>query len=110
MQFTRKKIARASFTSNTSTEIQYLIRYARRVGLTANIIHKDRIQDMPYPSLIGTTLGINTGHFVALLNVQEGKVTVGYPLIGQLEMFIEEFNEHYYSHKFGIHFSKYQDF
>lgn len=103
---TEREIAQASFTSGSSTEIWYLIRYIRNLWHKADIIHTDKIQNLPTPSLIGTTVLSSYGHFISILDNKDWMLTIWDSITWGKKLSIEKFNKIYKFHWYGIHIYK----
>jgi len=104
-----KDVARASFSSATSTENWYLIRYARKNGLKVDILNKNSIIDVPVPSIIGTYIYGGIGHFVTVLGKEGECFVIGDPLKGRLLLTESEFNKDYTFSKFVMYMEKIGD-
>jgi len=95
MKRTEQEIARASYSCASGTELWYLVRYARRQGLPVTCRHEPSISQVNCPAVIGTGVG-RFGHFIAILNEENGRITVGDPLIGRIIMTEAEFASRYH--------------
>lgn len=99
---TEEEISKKAFTSGTSTEIWYLIRYARKEGLKVKVYKNKDIKETETPAIIGTKLGENIGHFITILSIKDNKLIIGDSLEGKKEMTEEEFLKEYRYEKIGI--------
>lgn len=103
---TERDVAQASFTSNSSTELWYLIRYVRNLWLKADIIYTDKAENLPTPSLVWTTVMSSYGHFISLLKNKDWIFTIWDSISGKKELSIKKFNKIYEFHWYGIHIYK----
>jgi len=101
-----EEIARASFSSSSGTENWYLIRYAEKNGLKTEVLYKNRLEDVPVPSIIGTYINGRIGHFITILGKEGDRFVVGDSLKGKLLLTEKEFNEHYTFSNFALHIKK----
>lgn len=82
---TELEIARASFTTRSGTENWYLLRAIRRRGVAAHyVVTAPGVENIQYPAIAGVKLsgGGGTGHFIAILDEQNGEIITGDPMIG----------------------------
>lgn len=81
---TEKEIARGAYTGMTGTESWYLLRYARRHGLTA--VYRDGVSlaEVSAPAILGVKVDGGAGHFIILLGREHGRMAVGDPLSGKI--------------------------
>ncbi|MHB9023592.1 MAG: cysteine peptidase family C39 domain-containing protein [Armatimonadota bacterium] len=83
---TEREIARACYSCGTGTELWYLIRYARRHGLQAELLSAPRPEEIPVPSLVGVQIGRGyiraAGHFITVLENKGDQITIGDPMTG----------------------------
>ncbi len=79
-----KEIARGAFSAMTGTENWYLLRYARRRGLRARVVHVAGVEEVKAPAILGVRLGGGVGHFIVLLGREHGRLAVGDPLSGKV--------------------------
>jgi hypothetical protein len=101
-----EEIARASFSSSSGTENWYLIRYAEKNGLETEVLYKNRLEDVPVPSIIGTYINGGIGHFITVLGKEGDRFVVGDSLKGRLMLTEKEFNEHYTFSNFVLYIKK----
>ena len=91
-----KELATEGFTYQGGTESWYLAREFRRRGLTANfVVRSGSSIEIPAPAVAGVVLPGGAGHFVAITNNAQGRITVADPLKGKLQLPISEL-QHYY--------------
>lgn len=76
------EIAKASYSSNSGTEIWYLLRYAKSNGLNYTCSIKQDIMEVQPPAIMGVYLG-DIGHFITVLGIQHDSVIVGDPIDGR---------------------------
>lgn len=81
---TEEEIARGAFSCMTGTENWYLLRYARRHGLTAQPRQGLSLAEVRAPAILGVKVAANAGHFVVLLGREHGRMVVGDPLSGRI--------------------------
>lgn len=81
---TEEEIARAAFSGMTGTENWYLLRYARRSGLSAGLRQGLALPEVRAPAILGVRLEGDAGHFVVLLGRENGRMVVGDPLSGRI--------------------------
>lgn len=99
------EIAKASYSSNSGTEIWYLLRYAKSNGLNYTCSIKKSIMEVHPPAIVGVYLG-NIGHFITVLEIQPDSVIVGDPLDGRNEYPKEKFDQVYRMDGFVVEFGK----
>lgn len=92
---TEANIAKQVFTSATGTENWYLARYAHSQGFDYQFLHIEDLASVPTPAIIGVRLS-NFGHFITLLNYQNGIYEIADPLTGRTLLTQEQFNHKYY--------------
>ncbi len=97
-----RTIARACCSSASGTEIWYLLRYLRQQGLPYTCRHETNLHHIVFPALVGTRLG-NVGHFVVLLNDEDGRVTIGDPMVGRTTFYEDEFSRRFTGCVLDIH-------
>lgn len=73
VNITEAEAATACMTSETGTELWYIARYIRSLGLHADFIND--ANHIPSSSIIGLDLG-GTGHFVTVLSVNENHIEI----------------------------------
>lgn len=100
------EIAKNTFSSKTSTEIWYLIRYINNNWLKAKIIQESNINKIPYPSILWTTLNTWEWHFITLLWKKNQKIIIWDSLIWRRELSLDEFNAEYKLSSYSIFVSK----
>lgn len=81
---TEEEIARGAFSGRTGTENWYLLRYARRHGLSAGLRQGLSLSEVRAPAILGVKVAVNAGHFVVLLGRENGRMVVGDPLSGRI--------------------------
>ncbi len=91
---TESHIAQQAFTSRSGTENWYLARYAKTQGLDYQFLHIPHLQDVPPVSIIGVKLG-KAGHYITLLDNQNGVYTIADSLNGIHRFSLVEFEKHY---------------
>lgn len=92
---TEQAIAEKSFSCASSTEIWYLIRYARQHHLQVKCEKIQGIETVTVPAILGTIVGTTSGHFVTLLGKEGEYYFIGDPLRGKVKLTATEFNEFY---------------
>jgi hypothetical protein len=92
---TERAIARAAFSYEGGTEAWYLARSVRRCGLTSQFVfHSTFSPEAGQPALVGVRIG-RAGHFIAVLEVNDGLVTFADPLSGERRLTLTEFRRLY---------------
>lgn len=91
---TESEIARAAFSARGGTEIWYLLRYARRNGLRATVLHQPDLAQVPTPAILGARVGV-CGHFITLLERRSDSYLIGDPFTGTHQYTAEEFARTY---------------
>ena len=90
-----REIAIAAYSSSSGTEAWYLARHLRSRGLTTHFDFRQTFTpSVALPAVVGVSLG-NFGHFIAVLKIHEGRVTVVDPLNGKREFKLAEFMKAY---------------
>jgi len=95
---TEKEIAQESFTTRRGTENWYLLRTIRRHGLEASyLIVRPGVENLHHPAIAGVKLNDlgRVGHFIAILDENDGKVVIGDPLNGRETLSREELARRY---------------
>ncbi len=100
-----KEISQGAYSCSSGTENWYLIRYARKNGLKVECMYKDTLQEVPFPSIIGTRIG-QLGHFITVFGKESGKYIIGDSLKGRLLLSQREFDERYAFEGFVMHVTK----
>lgn len=100
-----EEIAQGAYSCSTGTENWYLIRYARKNGLNIECMYKNTLEEVPYPSIIGTRIG-QLGHFITVLGRENGKYIIGDSLRGKLLLSLSEFDSRYTFEGFVMHVTK----
>jgi predicted double-glycine peptidase len=97
------EIANAAHTTSRGTEAWYLARYFRARGLSPRFDFRETFSpSVTLPAIVGVRMS-GFGHFIAVLKVEEGMVTLVDPLSGQQELKVKEFMK---THSFtGFHLS-----
>ena len=97
-QATEYELAKESFTTRRGTENWYLLRTIRRHGVDANYLitlpGNDRIR---HPAIAGVKLKDcpEAGHFIAILDGNNGRFIIGDPLNGREEVSRKQIAERY---------------
>ncbi|MEO5716709.1 MAG: cysteine peptidase family C39 domain-containing protein [Luteolibacter sp.] len=92
---TEREIARAAFSTASGTEAWYLARYVRSRGLDARFDFQPTFSaSAQFPAMVGVRIG-GFGHFVAVLDVSDGRVTYADPLSGKMRLPIGDFLNRY---------------
>jgi hypothetical protein len=92
---TERATARAAFSYEGGTEAWYLARYVRGYGLSPRFVFRTTFSpEAGQPALVGVRIG-RAGHFIAVLEVRDGKVTVADPLSGETQLTLTEFRQLY---------------
>jgi len=99
------EIAKASYSSNSGTEIWYLLRYAKSNGLNYTCSIKQNIMEVKPPAIVGVLLG-DIGHFITILGVQQDSIIVGDPLDGRNGYPKAKFDQIYRMDGFVVEFGK----
>ena len=94
MHCSERAIACRSYSSMGGTENWYLIRYARQQGFQVHCRHERELARIPMPAIIGIGTA-HYGHFITLLGVEQGRYSIGDPLIGRMSLSRQEFDEKY---------------
>jgi hypothetical protein len=97
------EIAKAAYSSNSGTEIWYLLRYAKSNGLKYSCSKKNNILEVKPPAIIGVYLG-DIGHFITILESQRDSVIVGDPLDGRNAYAKTKFDQVYRMDGFVVEF------
>lgn len=85
VNMTEKEIAQESFTTRRGTENWYLLRTIHRHGVNARyVVTSPGIEHIKFPAIAGVILKntVGTGHFIAILDEQDGNLVTGDPLVG----------------------------
>lgn len=90
-----REAARGAYSGMTGTEAWYLLRYARRRGLTARYRDGAELAGVSAPAILGVTVGGGAGHFIILLGRERGRMLVGDPLSGRILLDEPSFAELY---------------
>lgn len=91
---TESHIAQQAFTSGSGTENWYLARYAKTQGLQYQFLNIAHLKDVPPRSIIGVKLG-KAGHYIVLLNQQNGVYSIADSLSGLHHLTQAEFEQRY---------------
>lgn len=97
------EIAKAAYSSNSGTEIWYLLRYAKSNGLKYSCSKKYNIMEVKPPAIVGVYLG-DIGHFITILENQRDSVIVGDPLDGRNAYAKTKFDQVYRMDGFVVEF------
>lgn len=90
-----REIATAAHTSSSGTEAWYLARYLRSRGLSAKFDFRDTFApSIPLPAIVGVKIGA-FGHFIAVLKISDGIVTLVDPLSGKRDVKLSDFMKEY---------------
>jgi hypothetical protein len=96
-----RAVAHAAYSYGGGTEAWYLARYARNQGFTPRFEFRHTFTpDAGLPSVVGVTLG-DAGHFIAVLSVDNDRVTFADPLWGESTIPLSDFLRKY--HFTGFH-------
>jgi hypothetical protein len=88
-------IARAAYSNAGGTEAWYLARYVRRCGFSPRFDFRSTFTpETGLPAVVGVRFG-PTGHFIAVLDIRDGIVTVADPLRGEEHVPLAEFRRRY---------------
>jgi len=102
-----EEIARESFSCSSGTENWYLIRYAEKNGLKAEVLNKNSLEEVPIPSIIGTYINNGRiGHFITILGREGDSFLLGDSMNGRLLLTEEEFNKYYIFSNFVLYLEK----
>ena len=82
------------------------MRYARKNGLKVKLYNRKNINEIPAPSIIGTKLRSNVGHFIVLLDIIDNKFLIADSLGGRMLLTEKEFSEDYKYQNFAVHIYK----
>jgi hypothetical protein len=92
---TERQAARAAFSYEGGTEAWYLARYARSCGLSPRFVfHHSFSLEAGQPAVVGVRLG-GAGHFIAVLDVHDGRITYADPCSGERCLSLAEFQRRY---------------
>lgn len=92
---TEEEVARAAFSYAGGTEAWYLARYVRSRGLSPEFVFRRNFSlTDERPAMVGVRLG-SVGHFIAVLDYQDDKVTIADPLRGEERLSLAELNRRY---------------
>jgi predicted double-glycine peptidase len=100
-----RDVASGSYTSAGSTEIWYIIRYARHHGMQARLMVDKDLANIPAPAILGTVSG-KFGHFITLLEKSDGGFIIGDSMYGRKEFSQNEFKKRYGFNGFAVSFTK----
>ena len=85
------EITTSAYSTASGTEAWYLARYFRSRGLTFKFEFRSTFSpSIPLPAIVGVRLGCS-GHFIAVLKISDGIITVVDPLNGKRELEVEDF-------------------
>lgn len=90
-----REVARGAYTGMTGTEAWYLLRYARRQGLSAAYRDGVSLDQVSSPAILGVKVGGGAGHFIILLGREHGRMAVGDPLSGKILLDEGDFSKLY---------------
>lgn len=88
-------IAKHAYTSGNGTELWYLTRYAKKQGLHYQYLQADSISDIKTPAILEVGTFYGAGHFITILENDQGTYYVGDPMVGDLYLTEDEFHEKY---------------
>ena len=94
-----RELARECFSYAGGTENWYVARAIRQRGLHAEYLLSEPQPDrIPFPAIagVGLSTGGRVGHFIAILEQQEGRYVVADPLIGKLLLTPNDLRSRYY--------------
>lgn len=90
-----REVARAAYTYTGGTEAWYLARYVRSQGLHARFAFKKTFAPSEgLPAVVGVMVG-DCGHFIAVLEVKDDKVTFVDPMFGPDRLSLSEFKDRF---------------
>jgi len=95
VKVTEREIARSAHSYQGGTEAWYLARYARAKGMKARFVLCESFDpQVDFPAIVGVKNG-TSGHFIAVLDCSDGRVTVADPLYGREILSLEELHKRY---------------
>jgi len=100
-----RDVASGSYTSAGSTEIWYIMRYARHHGMQARLRVEKDLASIPAPAILGTVSG-KFGHFITLLEKVDGGFIIGDSMYGRKEFSQNEFKKRYGFNGFAVSFTR----
>lgn len=90
---TERDLARTAHTTARGTEAWYLAREMRSRGYTPRFDFRNGFSpEAGLPAMVGVRIG-GYGHFIAVLEMKRGQVTVVDPLSGKQEIGLEDFKK-----------------
>lgn len=93
-EVSERTIARAAYTYTGGTEAWYLARYVRGKGFVPRFDFRETFSpEAGLPAVVGVKMGC--GHFIAVLEISDGKVTFADPLFGEQRISLSEFQRAY---------------
>jgi hypothetical protein len=102
VKVTEREIARSAHSYQGGTEAWYLARYARAKGMETRFVFREFFDpEAEFPAIVGVKIGAS-GHFIAVLDCMDGRVTVADPLYGREILSLDEFHERYRSTGFHL--------
>jgi hypothetical protein len=88
---TERDLARESWSSQSSTEAWHLARALRRRGYRVRFLAPDGLPEKHHlPGILGTGSKM-AGHFIAVLEIEDGRIHYIDPLSGRKRMSVEKF-------------------
>jgi predicted double-glycine peptidase len=92
---TEQQAARAAYSYAGGTEAWYLARYVRSCGLSLRFVfHHSFAPEAGQPALVGVRAG-GAGHFIAVLDIHDGRITFADPCSGERCISLAEFQRRY---------------
>ena len=92
---TERATARAAFSYAGGTEAWYLARYVRHCGLSPCFDFRGTFSPaVGLPAVVGVRLG-GAGHFIAVLDLRDDRITIADPLRGEERLSLAEFQRRY---------------
>lgn len=96
------EIAKHTYSCGSGTEIWYLLRYAKKLGFDYQLAQAQSISEVRTPAILGVNTFYGAGHFITVLENDEGTYYIGDPLEGDLYLTESEFNEKYQFTGFAV--------
>jgi hypothetical protein len=90
-----REIAHSAHSYQGGTEAWYLARYARTKRMETRFVLRESFDpQVRFPAIVGVKIGAS-GHFIAVLDCADGRVTVADPLYGRETLSLDEFHKRY---------------
>jgi hypothetical protein len=90
-----RELAEEAFTCASGTENWYLARTLRRHGFKTTFLYDDGFAVLPAIAGVRLKDSDNSGHFIALLQRQGGRLVTGDPMVGRATNTMSELREKY---------------